>query len=223
MLGKALLARKEIDRDHHADENVLEEDDDAPDAAGHGDDGDLRLRDDRVGDPLDELIVVAVECGEQLVGVDVVGEDRLILHKAVDPVVDGFIIAFKVVGQCLRAVDQLGDEDAEHQVDEGDDADPRDEDAQPPDERGLDLRQPLLDIPVEKVDDGCEKVREHKAVDDRREHAHQLVEKVQQHAGLEKRVVKHQHRAGRDDQRYAEVKIGFVLLHGLPLFLGKRR
>ena len=51
----------------------------------------------------------------------------------------------------------------------------------------------------------------------------QLVEKVQQHAGLEKRVVKHQHRAGRDDQRYAEVKIGFVLLHGLPLFLGKRR
>ena len=41
----------------------------------------------------------------------------MILHKAVDPVVDGFIIAFKVVGQCLRAVDQLGDEDAEHQVD----------------------------------------------------------------------------------------------------------
>ena len=150
---------------------ILEEDDDAPDAAGHGDDRDLRLRDDRVGDPLDELIVVAVECGEQLVGVDVVGEDRLILHKAVDPVVDGFIIAFKIVGQCLRAVDQLGDEDAEHQVDEGDDADPRDEDAQPPDERGLDLRQPLLDIPVEKVDDGGEKVREHKAVDDRREHA----------------------------------------------------
>ena len=223
LLGKALLAREQIDRDHHADEKVLEEDDDAPDAAGHGDDRDLRLRDDRVGDPLDELIVVAVECGEQLVGVDVVGEDRLILHKAVDPVVDGFIIAFKVVGQCLRAVDQLGDEDAEHQVDEGDDADPRDEDAQPPDERGLDLRQPLLDIPVEKVNDGGEKVREHKAVDDRREHAHQLVEKVQQHAGLEKRVVKYQHRAGRDDQRYAEVKIGFVLLHGLPLFLGKMR
>ena len=24
-------------------------------------------------------------------------------------------------------------------------------------------------------------------------------------------------------RRYAEVKIGFVLLHGLPLFLGKRR